>query len=149
MIRPMSRNDLDAVLEIENRSFDAPWDREQFLADVGGEGVRIEVVLEREVGGTPPRIAGYASAWVVAGEMQINTFAVAEQDRRAGLGRRLLTYLLEQADRVGCSDVSLEVSRANLAAIRLYEAAGFRKTGQRKAYYRDSGEDALILTRFL
>lgn len=149
MIRPMSRTDLDAVLEIENRSFDAPWGREQFLAEVGDEGVRIDVVLELAKEGGPVRIAGYASAWAVAGEMQINNIAVSEPDRRAGLGARILTYLLEEADRLGCDEVSLEVSRANLAAIRLYEAAGFRKTGLRKAYYSNSGQDALVLTRFL
>jgi ribosomal-protein-alanine N-acetyltransferase len=39
----------------------------------------------------------------------------------------------------------LEVREGNLAAIKLYEKAGFVSTGKRKAYYRDPDEDARLL----
>ena len=145
----MSSGDLDELVRIERESFDTPWDRDQFLAPVGGEGVAIHLVLETDDSGGPRRIAGYASAWVVAGEMQINNFAMAKECRRQGLGTRMLHHLLDEAARQGCAEVSLEVSRANQGAIRMYEACGFRKVGIRKAYYRNSGEDALILTCLL
>jgi ribosomal-protein-alanine N-acetyltransferase len=145
----MTDADLAEVLRIERQSFDAPWNRRQFLAAVGGDGVQLNLVLECGDPGRPDRIAGYASAWVVAGEMQINNFAVAEECRRNGHGTRILAHLLEEAARYRCSEVSLEVSRANDGAIRLYEAGGFQKAGIRKGYYRDSGEDALVLKRFL
>jgi ribosomal-protein-alanine N-acetyltransferase len=143
----MTGADLAEVLRIERQSFDAPWDRQQFLASVGGDGVQLNLVLECGESGRPERIAGYASAWVVAGEMQINNFAVAEECRRQGHGSRILAYLLDEAARLNCSEVSLEVSRANAGAIRLYEAGGFQKAGIRRGYYRDSGEDALVMTR--
>ncbi len=148
-IRPMRAADLVDVVRIEKQSFKAPWSREQFLASVGGGGVQLNLVLESWEPGGPCRIAGYTSAWVVAGEMEINNVAVAEESRRQGHGKRILSYLLDEAARLNCSEVSLEVSRANCAAIQLYEACGFRKTGLRRGYYRDSGDDALILTRIM
>jgi len=145
----MTASDLEAVLRIERESFDAPWDRDQFLAPVGGDGLPLDLILAIESPGNRGRIAGYASAWIVAGEMQINNIAMAKECRRQGLGTRMLRHLLDEAVRQGCAEVSLEVSRANQGAIRMYEACGFRKVGIRKAYYRNSGEDALILTHLL
>ena len=148
-IRVMTAGDLDEVTRIERESFDAPWGRSQFLAPVGGGATALDLVLETGKGGGRRRIVGYASAWVIAGEMQINNLAVAPECRNQGHGARILEHLLKAAAALHCSEVSLEVSRANDHAVRLYEAGGFRKVGVRKGYYRDSGEDALILTRLI
>jgi ribosomal-protein-alanine N-acetyltransferase len=45
--------------------------------------------------------------------------------------------------------VFLEVRRGNVAAIGLYHAFGFGQAGERKGYYRDTGEDALLFAAFL
>jgi ribosomal-protein-alanine N-acetyltransferase len=42
---------------------------------------------------------------------------------------------------------TLEVRPSNGVAIALYERFGFRSAGTRKRYYRDTGEDALIMWR--
>jgi ribosomal-protein-alanine N-acetyltransferase len=42
--------------------------------------------------------------------------------------------------------VTLEVAVSNRAAQRLYAKYGFDVVGRRKAYYSDTGEDALIMT---
>jgi ribosomal-protein-alanine N-acetyltransferase len=145
--RPMTAADLSEVVRIEQACFDSPWSREQFLAAVGGDGVLVEPVLECAPPGEPSRIAGYASAWVIAGEMQINNLAIAPVFRRQGLGGLVLQHLMAEAVRLGCSEVTLEVAPSNRPAVRLYEGAGFKKAGIRRGYYRKSGEDALILTR--
>jgi ribosomal-protein-alanine N-acetyltransferase len=45
--------------------------------------------------------------------------------------------------------VFLEVRRGNVAAIGLYGSFGFGQAGERKGYYRDTGEDALLFAAFL
>ena len=59
--------------------------------------------------------------------------AVAPVARRTGLARRLLGWLLKTADVAGIATMSVELREDNLAALRLYEEAGFvehnRKAG--------------------
>ena len=45
----------------------------------------------------------------------------------------------------GLRTLVLEVRVSNFAAQALYRAHGFRLAGLRRGYYRDSGEDALIM----
>jgi ribosomal-protein-alanine N-acetyltransferase len=56
-----------------------------------------------------------------------------------------LERVLQEAQNQGIRRVFLEVRESNLAAIKLYEKAGFASTGKRKAYYRDPDEDARLL----
>jgi len=61
----------------------------------------------------------------------------------------LLEAALDLLVRRGGREVFLEVRVSNLAARRLYEAAGFRVVGVRPRYYRRPVEDALVLRRAL
>src|SRR5690242_3196192 len=58
---------------------------------------------------------------------------------RAGIGKRLLEWLLECARTAGISSVHLELRAANEAARRFYRAMGFYETVLVPGYYR-SGE---------
>jgi ribosomal-protein-alanine N-acetyltransferase len=42
---------------------------------------------------------------------------------------------------------TLEVKPSNQAALSLYQKFGFTEAGRRRGYYKDTGEDALILWR--
>jgi ribosomal-protein-alanine N-acetyltransferase len=42
---------------------------------------------------------------------------------------------------------TLEVKPSNQAALSLYQKFGFIEAGRRRGYYKDTGEDALILWR--
>jgi ribosomal-protein-alanine N-acetyltransferase len=48
-----------------------------------------------------------------------------------------------------CSVINLEVRHSNVPAISLYLKSGFRQVGERKGYYRDNGEDAVLMDRYL
>ena len=65
--------------------------------------------------------------------------------RRRGIARRLLTHLMADATAQGCEGIALEVRVSNFAAQGLYRAHGFRLAGLRRGYYRDTGEDALVM----
>ena len=70
---------------------------------------------------------------------------MAPEERRRGVARRLLEDLLERAGSLGIHSLVLEVRVSNFAAQALYRAHGFRLAGLRRGYYRDTGEDALIM----
>ena len=68
---------------------------------------------------------------------------VREEDRRKGLGRRVVSELLKRAE--PGKNIFLEVRDSNRAARHLYESAGFKEISRRKNYYKDPQEDAVIM----
>ena len=71
---------------------------------------------------------------------------VTPESQGRGLGRELLSHLLDLAKEYGASIALLEVRPSNNIAVGLYESMGFSEVGRRKAYYpgEKSREDALI-----
>ena len=89
---------------------------------------------------------------VVAGEAELLTLAVAPQNRRRGLGTRLVSRFTYQARMRRAEQAFLEVAADNTPAIALYAHAGFAPTGRRKGYYNAPGlppADAILMTRVL
>jgi [ribosomal protein S18]-alanine N-acetyltransferase len=134
--------DLDGVLAIEDASFNNPTARAWYEAELARPDVCKVFVIR-----TPQRsVAGFAAFWKVLDEMHINNLAIHPDLRERGLGRRLLAGVLAAAYGMGVRRATLEVRRSNLAAQRLYAAAGFRVVGVREGYYAQPVEDALVLS---
>lgn len=73
---------------------------------------------------------------LVADESEILTLAVAPDMRRMGIGTALVAESVANARFAGANRIFLEVSGENTAARALYQQAGFRVLGRRKAYYQ-------------
>lgn len=86
---------------------------------------------------------GFLVAWHVADELHVLQVATTPALRRRGIGRALLREALDYAATRAIAVVVLEVRRSNLPALRLYRDAGFAISGLRRAYYDDTGEDAV------
>jgi ribosomal-protein-alanine N-acetyltransferase len=86
-------------------------------------------------------------AWFVADEAHLANIAVAPLARRRGLAQRLLDELVAESVRREARMVLLEVRRSNHAAQAFYRKNGFYLAGVRHRYYRDNGEDALIMVK--
>jgi ribosomal-protein-alanine N-acetyltransferase len=93
-------------------------------------------------------LVGYAGAWCYEGEAHIMNLAVAPDFRRQGIGEALLMELLRRTMEAGADLAYLEVRPSNRRAIALYRKLGFTEAGRRARYYRDTGEDAILMTRF-
>jgi ribosomal-protein-alanine N-acetyltransferase len=139
-LRPMRDGDLEQVLRMERLSFSSPWSRSIFLHELHVDPMAMSWVLERE-----GRLLGYASVWVRGDELKINNLVVDPAHRRSGLADLLLPALLSEGLKRGCERVVLEVRPSNLPARKLYEKHGFAVTGRVANYYRQEGEDALVM----
>lgn len=139
-VEPMALADLDAVLAIERASFTAPWSRSAFVHEL--QQNRAARCWVARVGA---ELVGYLCLWEVGPELHITNLAVHPGWRRRGVARTLLGDILEDARRRGLTMAFLEVRPTNHEARGLYEHFGFRVIGQRKGYYVDTGEDALIM----
>lgn len=93
-------------------------------------------------------LSGVALSWEVADEVQLIELFVAASARRHGVGRALLSALLDDAARRRFAVVVLEVRRDNTPAIAFYSGFGFAQVGERAKYYSD-GEDAILMRREL
>jgi ribosomal-protein-alanine N-acetyltransferase len=133
--------DLEAVLEIESASFPVPWSRNAFLQELLENDRAIYLVARDEL----ERITGYIGMWVVFDEGHITNLATHFGFRRSGVGRALLTAMMQAGRERGVRYMTLEVRRSNLAAQQLYQKAGFVQMGIRRQYYLDNKEDALIM----
>jgi tRNA threonylcarbamoyladenosine biosynthesis protein TsaB len=138
-VRPMTEADLSRVAEVEREVFSDPWPESFFRSEMSQPPVYARLA---EQGG---ELAGYAVAWLGSDPGHLGNLAVVPGRRRRGIARRLLVDVLERARALGCEALSLEVRVSNFAAQGLYRAHGFRLAGLRRGYYRDTGEDALMM----
>lgn len=90
-------------------------------------------------------LAGFAGIMIIADEAELLNIAVAHEYRGRGIGRELLERMIAEAGRHGARRLLLEVRISNERAISLYRNHGFTKLGERRDYYRNPTEDALIM----
>ena len=140
-VEPMQIGDLDAVQEIERRSFRTPWPAHAYRTELETNRLATYVVARID-----DRVVGYGGMWVMVDEAHITTFALDPDFRRRRIGERVLLSLLDHAQARHAHEATLEVRLSNLPARRLYEKYGFRPVGLRPRYYSDDNEDALIMT---
>lgn len=133
--------DVAEVDRLEPLCFEAAWTLGDYFAHV--EQVRQKQGEAKLIlGGLHwPAASGFCFMSIVDGAAAIDRLGVAHFARRQGLARALLQTAINIADPRGFS-LSLLVDVRNEAAIRLYEASGFHRATQLKAYCQPSGSDA-------
>jgi ribosomal-protein-alanine N-acetyltransferase len=136
-VRRLAYSDLPAVISIERRSFPAPWSLAMFVLELSKPS---GICLAANEGDA---LLGYLVCSRYDRVWHLMNVAVAPERRRRGVASRLIATLIEQAgDEL---PFTLEVRVSNREAIAMYEGLGFRSAGVRPRYYRDNGEDALIM----
>lgn len=138
-IRDLVQQDLDAVAELEALNFADPWKRNDFEEIIGNPDKGC-VVAEDE-----GRIVGLAVYHNILGDVDITNVQVHAGHRRQGIGRSIVEKTVNKAREAGGRNYTLEVRASNTAAIRLYEALGFKTEGIRKGFYDHPKDDALIM----
>lgn len=145
-IRVMELRDVQRVWEIDVASFTLPWPERSYRYELLENPASHPYVIEVDQNSESPEIAGMIVMWFILDEAHIGTIAIDKPYRRMGLGRILLAESLLDAYNKGIRVAYLEVRRSNLAAQTMYEQFGFQVAGVRARYYKDNGEDALLMT---
>jgi len=94
-------------------------------------------------------VVAFAGIMIVADEAELLNIAVLESYRRQGIAQRLMEKLLVQAKDNSAYRMLLEVRRSNMSAQCFYEKNRFTMLGERKNYYSNPVEDAIIMERLL
>lgn len=142
VISDATERQLDAIAAIERECFSTPWTRDQLATQLSGDR---HVFLAAELDG---QVAGYVGMMYVLDEGYISNVAVGGEFRRRGIGDALIASLLSRCESLGLVFVTLEVRRSNAPARALYEKHGFVAVGERRNYYEQPREDAVLMTKF-
>jgi len=143
----MTLADLPQVMAMQKEAFTNPWTEEMVKKELGHDWSTVQLVEMQTAAGWELR--GFAVYWLVHDELHVLNVAIGAAHRRQGIGRMLLESALSFGKLQRCRLATLEVRRANVAAIGLYESLGFRAVGIRPNYYTDDHEDAVVMIKDL
>jgi ribosomal-protein-alanine N-acetyltransferase len=172
-LHPLKAEQLSAVVELDQLCFGGLWTRsgyERELDSSSSQLLVLEAAIDDQESGfsrqssevltqnlaradfqTAPTsqnsLLGLGCFWSILEEAHITILAVHPDYQRQGLGQLLLYALLRDAIQLKLEWATLEVKPSNQAARSLYQKFGFTEAGRRRRYYKDTGEDALILWR--
>ncbi|QKJ85671.1 ribosomal-protein-alanine N-acetyltransferase [Paramixta manurensis] len=136
----LTPNDIADAFAIEQRSHAFPWTEKTFASNQGERYLNYRL----DKAGV---MAAFAITQVVLDEATLFNLAVDPVWQRQGLGRCLLTHLIEQLRQREVLTLWLEVRASNRGAIALYEALDFNEVSLRRNYYPTASgrEDAIIM----
>jgi len=132
---------LPQVLKLDRLCFGGLWALEGYQREIDSPNSELIAIVFSE------QVIGYGCFWAIVDEAHITILAVHPEYQRQGLGKLILLALLDRACQRQMKHATLEVRISNQSAISLYEKFQFKAAGQRKHYYTDTGENALILWR--
>lgn len=143
-LRALSLADVANVAEIEQRCHQFPMSIATLESCFG----RFYHVIGLEVDGD---LVGFAILHLLFEDATLMDICVSPENQGKGLGRVLLDAVVDLAASGGAERIMLEVRASSSAVIRLYEMAGFVRTGLRVNYYQHElgKEDAVLMERLL
>ena len=130
--------DNERIAALERECFEDPWNK-QMLDGTVNAGNFYGLVEEAE-----GVVVGYIGAAYDLWDVEILLVAVAEDHRRQGIAKRLLTAVIDKFKRLKKENIFLEVRESNAQAQALYYGLGFEKIATREKYYQNT-EDAFVL----
>ena len=150
-IRGAVAGDIVSILALDREIETLPhWRPADYLAALPARGkeTRIEgirrCIFVAEVGSV---IAGFAVVKVEVTEAlaELESVGVATRARHSGFGRALCEAVIEWSERMGATEVKLEVRSRSTGPTALYETLGFEAVGRRAKYYREPPDDAILM----
>lgn len=142
-IRRMTLEDVPQVVAIDQASFSLPWPERSFRFEIAENPASRAWVAEID-----GRIAGMIVAWMLVDEAHIATIATHPAFRRQGIASKLLIHTLQGMMNEGAKTSVLEVRESNISAQEMYRKFGFEESGRRPHYYKDNGEDAILMSLY-
>jgi ribosomal-protein-alanine N-acetyltransferase len=150
-IRPVFENEISDICALEKECFGAdPWDENMFRMMLESPAGNILVAKDGD------KLCGFVCVYIVAGDRDrvdgdadLSDIAVAPEYRNKGIARALMGEVYRLARKKYCEKIFLEVRRSNTPAQSLYLSEGFTVYRERKNYYSEPREDAVLMSREL
>jgi [ribosomal protein S18]-alanine N-acetyltransferase len=140
LIKPLTINDIPALLAIETQANRYPWTEGVFKSCFANQYFNYGLFADEQ-------LLGFYFGQFIAIESQLFNICVSSEQQGKGLGGRLLSHFIAQSEQRNATEAWLEVRASNLSAIHLYQKHGFIEAGLRPNYYRSASgnEDAVMM----
>ncbi|MCX7175144.1 MAG: ribosomal protein S18-alanine N-acetyltransferase [Proteobacteria bacterium] len=140
----MQAEDIELVLDAEQRIYAFPWTRGNF-EDSLASGYTARLMRDGN------QLVGYAVMMLILDEAHLLNISIVSGRQQAGLGSLLLESMCEEARSLGAQRMVLEVRQSNVAGRAFYDRHGFAQIGVRTDYYpaEQGRESALVLEKIL
>lgn len=138
-LRWMIRRDMPQVLQIEEQSFEFPWQEEDFVRCLRQRNC-IGMVAEHH-----EQVSGFMVYELERTRLHILNFAVHPQWRRRRVGTQMAQSLIAKLSPDRRKTILLEIRETNLAAQLFFRSLGFRAVSVLRGFYEDTPEDAYVM----
>lgn len=138
--RQLSIEDVDQISNLYHKHFSDGWSKQMLVSAFNGGRFLCLGAFENQ------NLIGVVTSSTTAYDADLESIIVSPEFRQQGIGKKLLSMLIEKLEMLNILKIFLEVRESNLSARVFYEKNGFSKISKRKKYYPD-GEDALIYLR--
>jgi ribosomal-protein-alanine N-acetyltransferase len=141
-LSPMTQDNLDAVIAIEQTAYSHPWTRGNFRDS-------LNPLFEAQCLWLDGELLGYFLAMHGVDEMHLLNITVAPAHQGQGWGHMMLDALTLMSRHAGAQWLWLEVRQSNQRALQVYARFGFKQISIRKDYYpagRQQREHAVVMS---
>ena len=139
-----SKNDIKSLVNLGEKSFSDFWD-EETLKNYCENPLLILLKSFDENG----NISGYICGRYIFETAEIDRVVVDEEYRGKGIAKSLINEFEKLVKANDVYEILLEVRASNIPAISLYKKTGFEKISERKDYYQNPTEDAVIMKKII
>lgn len=140
---------IDEILQIQAETGLSVWSKKDYVAETEKKDSIFKIAQN-----TAGKIIGFALVRLLVGDSndafdssEILNIAVRNSFQNTGIGQLIFDEILNELNEKNIKEIWLEVRESNLKAIAFYQKNKFVKKFERKNYYTNPTENALILHR--
>lgn len=143
--------DIPKVKQIEIESGLSPWTETDYSLEIKRKESLFFVAEDkrRVVGFIVARLIMNYDYCLLPNEIEIYNIAVTKDFRRKNIASALLKEVLRIGFEKGFVKSFLEVRKSNVRAQNFYKKHSFKISGERKSFYTNPQEDAVLMSRFI
>jgi ribosomal-protein-alanine N-acetyltransferase len=148
-IRNFEAKFADEIMQIQAETGLSFWAKNDYLKELKRDDSIFKVAQN-----TGKKIIGFALVRLLIGDSaasfdssEILNIAVRHSFQNKGFGQMIFDAILCELKRKNISEIRLEVRASNAKAIAFYQKNGFEFQFERKNYYQNPPENAIVLRR--
>jgi ribosomal-protein-alanine N-acetyltransferase len=130
-IRAADSDDTIAIVNVDQQAFASPWHLSDAMIRHALRQADRLTVAEQD-----GRVVGYQLTTASISGAHLARLAVRPEYQGRGIGMALVRQLVEDYNRRGGREISVNTQADNLASLRVYEQLGFRRNGVEIPVYR-------------
>ena len=138
-LHPAIEEHLQEIMAVDREAFPTPWSKKLWIKEITRTERAYYVAIEGQ------KVIGFGGGLLAGDDFHITTIAVKVSNLSKGVATLIMVKLLEDAVKLGATNLTLEVRIGNLPAQAVYRKFGMVPAGIRPSYYQPDTEDALIM----